>query len=78
MPDFKTNQRGIVHLLLILLIAAVVGVGIFLFATGKIKLPFGQKSPKVELKTEYKNPFDKKTQFVNPFQKYKNPFVVNK
>lgn len=72
------KQRGFVHLLPLLLIAALVGVGIFLFATGKIKLPFGQKSPKVELKTEYNNPFDKKTQFVNPFQKYKNPFVVNR
>lgn len=72
------KQQGFVHLLPLLLIAVLVGVGIFLFATGKVKFPFGQKTPKVELKTEYKNPFDKKTQFVNPFQKYKNPFVVNR
>lgn len=78
MPKFYANQRGIAHLLLLLLVAAAVGVLIFLFATGKIKLPFGQKAPKVEIKTEYKNPFDKKTQFVNPFKQYKNPFVVNK
>ena len=76
------SQRGIIHLLPLLLIVAVVGVVIFLVSQGKIKLPglpFGQKAqPKVELKTEYKNPFNKETQYVNPFETYKNPFVVNR
>lgn len=74
------NQRGVLHLLPLILIAAVV-IGAILVFTGKLKvpsLPFGPKQPKVELKTEYKNPFDKKTQFVNPFDTYKNPFVVNR
>lgn len=72
------SQRGVIHLLPLVLIVVVVGLGIFLFTKGVIKLPFGAKQPKVELKTEYKNPFDKKTQFVNPFDTYKNPFVVNR
>jgi len=59
----------------------VVGAG-FLVYKGIIKLPvsipFLQNQPKVELKTEYKNPFKKETQYVNPFQTYKNPFVTNR
>lgn len=32
------------------------------------------KEPTVNLKKEYKNPFDKNAQYVNPFSQYKNPF----
>lgn len=74
------NQRGVLHLLPLLLIAALI-IGAILVFTGKFKvpsLPFGQKGPKVDLKTEYKNPFDKKTQYVNPFDTYKNPFTLAK
>lgn len=73
-------QKGIAHLLLILVIAVVAILG-FLVATGKIKLPGNlsfEKKPTVAVKTEYENPFKKETQFVNPFQTYKNPFVVNR
>lgn len=73
-------QKGIAHLLLILVVAVVAVVG-FLVATGKIKLPGNlsfEKKPAVALKTEYKNPFKKETQYVNPFETYKNPFVVNR
>lgn len=74
------NQKGVIHLalpLLLLFIAAAVALIYF----GVIKNPFKnlnlfQKGPKVELKTEYKNPFDKESQYVNPFDTYKNPFVV--
>lgn len=76
------KQLGFVHLLPLLLIAAAVGVVIFLISQGKIKLPdipfLQKKATNVELKTEYKNPFKKETQYVNPFETYKNPFVVNK
>lgn len=74
------NQRGVLHLLPLLLIGAII-IGVILVATGKFKLPslpFGQKGPKVELKTEYKNPFKQETQYVNPFETYKNPFTVAK
>lgn len=74
------SQRGIIHLLPLLLIAAVV-IGVILVITGKLKapsLPFLSKQPKVELKTEYNNPFNKETQYVNPFETYKNPFTVAK
>lgn len=37
-----------------------------------------QKKQTVEIKSQYKNPFDKSTQYVNPFEKYKNPFVTNR
>lgn len=76
------NQRGIVHLLPLLLIVAAVVLVVVLVQRGIIKLPglpFGQKtSTNVELKSEYKNPFNKETQYVNPFETYKNPFVVNR
>ncbi|OGE64404.1 hypothetical protein A3J13_01020 [Candidatus Daviesbacteria bacterium RIFCSPLOWO2_02_FULL_36_8] len=75
------NQRGFIHLLPLILVILVVGAG-FLVYKGIIKLPvsipFLQNQPKVELKTEYKNPFKKETQYVNPFQTYKNPFVTNR
>ena len=78
------NQRGVVHLVLPLLLAVIIGAAIFaLVYFGLIKnpfskLPIGQKGANVALKSEYKNPFDKNTQFVNPFDSYKNPFVVAK
>lgn len=76
------NEKGIVHLLLLLILVALVGGAVYLFYRGIVKLPtsipFLQNQPKVDLKTEYKNPFKKETQYVNPFDKYKNPFVVNR
>ena len=74
------SQRGIVHLFPLLLIAALI-IGVILVLTGTIKgpaIPFLQKKPTVELKTEYNNPFNKETQYVNPFDTYKNPFVTNR
>lgn len=76
------NQRGVIHLLPLVLIIAVIAAGIYLVYSGIIKLPsvpiFQKGTTKVDLKSEYKNPFDKKTQYVNPFNTYKNPFVVNR
>ena len=70
----------------VLLISFIfVGVAFILYLgfVIKIKIPSNpldvlQGKAKVELKTEYKNPFAKETQYVNPFQTYKNPFVVSK
>lgn len=79
-----TNQRGFIHLLLILIIVLVIGgigVGVYLVSKPQIfksKASSAENLPKVELKSEYKNPFDKNTQYVNPFDQYKNPFVVNR
>lgn len=76
------NNKGVIHLALPLLLVLVVGAAAFILVTlGVIKNPLKnlnlfQKGPKVEVKTEYKNPFDKKTQYVNPFETYKNPFVI--
>lgn len=63
-----------------LIVLLLVAIG---FLLGVIKvpgnpLPIFQKKVQVQLKTEYKNPFDKKTQYINPFDDYKNPFVVAK
>lgn len=76
------SQKGVIHLLLpLLLLLAAAAFALIYF--GVIKNPLknlkiGQSGSKVELKTEYKNPFKKETQYVNPFDKYKNPFVVNR
>ncbi len=79
------NQRGVIHLALPLILLLLAGAAVFLLVyfgiiTNPFKnLPFvGQTVPKVDVKSEYKNPFDKNTQYVNPFQTYKNPFVVAK
>lgn len=74
------NNKGVIHLalpLLLLLIAAAVALVYFGVIQNPLKNLF-QKGPKVNLKTEYQNPFKKETQFVNPFEKYKNPFTVAK
>lgn len=76
-------MRGTIHhhLLVIIAVVAIWALVIYvLINRGIIKNPFVAKpqAPKVELKTEYKNPFDKNTQFVNPFDKTKNPFAVAK
>ncbi len=80
--DLPGRQAGIIHLLPLLLIVALAIGAYVAISRGLIKLPsipgIGQKGPKVELKTEYKNPFKKETQYVNPFETYKNPFTVNK
>ena len=79
------NQKGIAHILLLIVILLAVGAVVyFLFSQGIIKNPFqnlrlpGQGGSSVSLKSEYENPFDKNTQYVNPFEGYKNPFVVAK
>lgn len=64
-----------------LIIAAVVAIWTLvlylLVARGIIKNPFvaAPSEPKIQLKTEYKNPFDKKTQYVNPFDQFKSPLL---
>lgn len=75
------NQRGIIHLLLLLLVIAAIAVLVFAVYKGYIKVPSSipfLQQPRMQPKTEYKNPFDQKTQYVNPFEEYKNPFVTNK
>ena len=75
-------EAGVIHLalpLLLLLIAAVIALVYFGVIKNPLKnIPFLQKGPSVNLKTEYKNPFKKETQYVNPFETYKNPFTVAK
>jgi len=79
------TQKGVIHLAVPLLLLLIIGGGVFLlsyFSIIKIPaLPFlnlFQKKASVELKKDYKNPFNKETQYVNPFETYKNPFTVNK
>ena len=76
------EQKGVIHLalpLLLLLIAAVAALIYFGVIQNPLKnLKLGQAGPKVDLKTDYKNPFKKETQYVNPFETYKNPFTIAK
>lgn len=75
-------RKGVVHHtgLIIIVIIAVWALVLYLLISKniiKFKTPFSKKEPsKVQLQTEYKNPFNKDTQFVNPFDKTKNPFAV--
>ncbi len=65
-------------MLYIIIVVSVFGlILLLLFAKGglkKARLPFQNKTPQVELKTEYKNPFAKQSQYINPFDQYKSPF----
>lgn len=77
------DQRGVVHLLpvLLLVVAAIsfvllISFGVVQNPFENIKTPFGGKGkePTVSLRADYRNPFDKSNQYVNPFSTYKNPF----
>ncbi|MBI2595812.1 hypothetical protein HYW46_03730 [Candidatus Daviesbacteria bacterium] len=75
------KQKGVIHLALPLLLLLVIA-GSLLIYFGFINNPFKnlpglskKQSPKVTLKTGYRNPFNKDTQYLNPFQAYKNPFL---
>lgn len=79
-----TLKPGAVHLtgLVLIVVISVWALVLYLLISKdiiKLKIPSLKKEPTaVELKTEYKNPFNKDTQFVNPFDKTKNPFAVAK
>lgn len=63
-------QRGIVHLIPLLLIGIVIVVVYLLFRNTQSS----SKNAEVPLKAEYQNPLTLETQYTNPFSEYKNPF----
>lgn len=71
------SQKGFAHLILVLIVLAVVVVVGFLLLNKNKQLSSLTKNKTqgsaVQLKADYKNPFDKKDQFVNPFDQYKSP-----
>lgn len=69
----KLDQKGVAHLLAILLVVAALAVGGF-FILQRFNPLSSKKEPTISLQTQYKNPFDKSAQYVNPFAQYKNPF----
>lgn len=74
------KQRGIAHIILLLLVLAAAVALLIYFVLPKLGLnlpsvPGTSQASKVSIKSEYKNPFDKKTQYVNPFDQYKSPLV---
>lgn len=71
------RERGIIHLLPILVVLALLGAVVFFISKGKLNISLGKK-PKVNLQETYSNPFDKESQYVNPFETYKNPFTTSR
>ena len=78
-------SKWFIHLVPLLLIALVVGLGIgyFLVSKGFVENPAPSilKIPtegRVDLAADYRNPLDKSSQYVNPFSEFKNPFDVLK
>lgn len=78
------NQQGIAHILLVLFLIVALVAGLYLLSKTTNFLPKAffpnvgnivQKQPTVEVKSEYRNPFDKRNQYVNPFDQYKSPFL---
>lgn len=76
------RERGIAHLLLIVLVVGVVGFAlVFYFFFQKGSFPYKsvgsgtfKTPPSSLLQEKYENPFDEKTQYQNPFSEYSNPF----
>jgi hypothetical protein len=80
---YKSNQKGIAHILLIILVVVIIGAAVVYFILPKLgingpSLPGVKQEPKVEVKTEYQNPLKQETQYVNPFDQYKSPLVTLK
>ena len=71
------NQKGIIHLLPILVVLGLIGAVVFFLFKDKLNISLGKK-PKVKLEESYSNPFDKESQYVNPFETYKNPFTTSR
>lgn len=69
----RGEQAGIIHLLPLLLVAALLVVGALLVLGIKVKIPT-KDTASVELQAGYSNPFNKDSQYINPFSEYKNPF----
>ncbi len=70
------NKSAFAHLALVVIIAVAVGLLLLvLISKNKVSLPGAKKEPTVQVKSEYKNPFNKDTQYVNPFDQYKSPFI---
>lgn len=75
---FKKNPKGkgviIGSVLIILMLLALLGY--VLMSKGLLKRPtfLPKTAPKVEVKKQYKNPFNKETQYINPFNQTQNPF----
>lgn len=73
------RQRGIIHLLPLLLLGAVLVGGAFLVFSGKFQLSsLFSKKANVKPQTTFENPFKQETQYVNPFDQSKNPFTVGR
>ena len=66
-----SKEKGIVHILLIVLFLGVAVLIILIFlavrASTTLKL-------KPDQNTQYQNPFNKTTPYENPFETYQNPF----
>ncbi len=75
-----SSQKGVIHLLPLLLVLVLIGAALFFIFKDKFNLPKTPfqtaKEPTVTLKSEYKNPFKKENQYVNPFDQYKSPFLT--
>ncbi|OGM32668.1 hypothetical protein A2803_01250 [Candidatus Woesebacteria bacterium RIFCSPHIGHO2_01_FULL_44_21] len=80
------QQRGIIHLLPLVLVGVLVVVLLALAVlSGGLPKSVQQtllrstpESVSVSLSQEYNNPFDSNSQYVNPFSTYKNPFDLAK
>ena len=73
-----SSQKGSVLLILLFVLFLVGGSAIFLtykfFSSSTKKIAQTSEILKVELESEYQNPFDEETHYENPFNEYQNPF----
>lgn len=77
------QQKGFIHLLPVIVVLVLAIAAVILLGSGVVKLPSSltnlltkKQEPTVEVKEDYKNPFDKEAQYVNPFDQYKSPFLT--
>lgn len=76
-PKWRFSRHATITIVVVIVVAVIaILVGLRYFAGNKsgVNILIPGRVSKVEVKTEYKNPFDRENQFVNPFAEVKSPF----
>jgi len=78
LKKWPPSKRTIIIILAVVVIVVVAAAFLIVNSLSDTPVNIGSAilgQSKVEVKSEYKNPFDRNNQFVNPFSEVKSPFT---
>lgn len=79
LKKWPPSKRVLIITVVVLIIIIIAAVWFYLGSQAETPVNLGSAilgQSKVEVRREYKNPFDRDNQFVNPFAEVKSPFTV--